>query len=418
MAIPRRPGDTSVKFEYRSVSWRYMRDSTTMLSGSGSIQAKHSIRPTYAKGAVITLPGGDTFRKATSYSHESWVLGESRASVFGGPYSGYRHWYAEDDGRGISLYLQGRPVVRGAGSIPIDMRNEAVTKALNEIANQKAMLGENLATLGMTARLFSGKALALANLLKAARSRKDLQRFWYKSYRDLMREGVDRRLARLYLEYVYGFKPLMEDLYGLSELMKEESNKTLILSGRGKSRRRGSGPDSPWTPSTGSTMRREQCRYNHTVRTKLFARIDPNWQGARSLNQLGLLNPFGLAWELVPWSFVVDWLLPIGPVLNALSAPAGLIFVDGSTAMKASETMSLRYHISAGTWTGANLSNDIPAQFPITYEGYSRITHPTWPLPGLWIDHDPLRGDRFFKAAALAILRTSSYKPPYKYGSF
>jgi hypothetical protein len=32
---------------------------------------------------------------------------------------------------------------------------------------------------------------------------------------------------------------------------------------------------------------------------------------------LGLLNPENVAWELLPWSFVVDWFIPIGQYLDA-----------------------------------------------------------------------------------------------------
>jgi hypothetical protein len=33
--------------------------------------------------------------------------------------------------------------------------------------------------------------------------------------------------------------------------------------------------------------------------------------------QLGLLNPENVAWELLPWSFVIDWFIPIGQYLDA-----------------------------------------------------------------------------------------------------
>ncbi len=35
--------------------------------------------------------------------------------------------------------------------------------------------------------------------------------------------------------------------------------------------------------------------------------------------QLGLLDPLSVAWEVVPYSFVVDWFLPIGTYLSVLS---------------------------------------------------------------------------------------------------
>jgi hypothetical protein len=48
-----------------------------------------------------------------------------------------------------------------------------------------------------------------------------------------------------------------------------------------------------------------------------------------TLSGLGLTSPVALAWELVPFSFVVDWFLPIGPMLGAFSAFQGLTFVRG-----------------------------------------------------------------------------------------
>lgn len=35
--------------------------------------------------------------------------------------------------------------------------------------------------------------------------------------------------------------------------------------------------------------------------------------------QLGLLNPASVAWELMPWSFVIDWFIPVGQYLDARS---------------------------------------------------------------------------------------------------
>lgn len=47
------------------------------------------------------------------------------------------------------------------------------------------------------------------------------------------------------------------------------------------------------------------------------------------LAQTGFTNPVNLAWELLPFSFVVDWFLPIGPYLETLSQWDGLEFLDG-----------------------------------------------------------------------------------------
>lgn len=47
------------------------------------------------------------------------------------------------------------------------------------------------------------------------------------------------------------------------------------------------------------------------------------------LTSFGLENPLYVAWQLVPYSFVLDWALPISDWLSALSAPLGLDFLDG-----------------------------------------------------------------------------------------
>jgi hypothetical protein len=48
-----------------------------------------------------------------------------------------------------------------------------------------------------------------------------------------------------------------------------------------------------------------------------------------NLAKVGILNPLQLAWEVVPYSFVVDWFLPIGNWLGGLDAAAGLDFESG-----------------------------------------------------------------------------------------
>ena len=50
----------------------------------------------------------------------------------------------------------------------------------------------------------------------------------------------------------------------------------------------------------------------------------------REFSTLGLTNPAVVAWELVPYSFVLDWLVPIGSWLDLLDAGAFLEYREGS----------------------------------------------------------------------------------------
>lgn len=65
-------------------------------------------------------------------------------------------------------------------------------------------------------------------------------------------------------------------------------------------------------------------------------------------NQLGFTNPTLIMWELVPFSFVVDWFLPVGDFLQSFSQLQGLA-VDGnlsfySTRLKGESVLKKWYH--------------------------------------------------------------------------
>lgn len=64
------------------------------------------------------------------------------------------------------------------------------------------------------------------------------------------------------------------------------------------------------------------------VKAKAWIRAEVETAGYRSMQQLGFANPVGLAWELIPLSFVVDWALNIGSYLDLQTALWGLKVLD------------------------------------------------------------------------------------------
>lgn len=376
-----------------------------------SLQTAYEWMPDKAKGVWVTLPNGTKFRKATSrLKFRRWIeLGtpqytESMHNSSNVTVTSSSGGYYPD----VFMTAVGSPIQSSIGSlskfsntpgIPSEMRNEARTKALLEIADQKAGLGEDLATFRQTQRMIAGPAGSLLGGLQRMARDREMRKHLTKSYNDLLKHGVARKVADKYLEYVYGFKPLMSDIHGIIALMKEKGNKTLLLSGEGKSSQSCQALCSE--VATGNTKTQvDEISEEVKVHCKIWGRIDPNCAGLRSLNSLGLLNPLSLAWELVPWSFVVDWFLPIGPVLQALTAPAGLIFVNGSESVRNSLSGQLKHHYS---YYDARASVNAVAYSTIRYEGYRREVLNSWPLPGLFAATRPFRGDRSFKALALAI---------------
>jgi hypothetical protein len=59
--------------------------------------------------------------------------------------------------------------------------------------------------------------------------------------------------------------------------------------------------------------------------------------------RFGLLNPLEVVWELVPFSFVADWFLPIGDFLSTLDVPFRVSHVKGSYGSR----QYTRVHVSS-----------------------------------------------------------------------
>jgi hypothetical protein len=212
------------------------------------------------------------------------------------------------------------------------------------------------------------------------------------------RRGDAGRITRLvggvpeqYLALMYGWKPLLSDVYNSVEICRQAysddgnvvraqdyvgvklPNKSHFIDA-----------DPGWGPSI------EYIASGRKVSVKGF--IDYSISGTgllHSLSQLGITNPAGLAWELLPLSFVVDWFLPVGQFLNGLNYALGLSFVKGSYCFKHHQTWRSRLVRTQGTrpggytasWSGGTGSG----------EGFymrRNVLH-TFPLPPLPTFKDP-----------------------------
>lgn len=121
-----------------------------------------------------------------------------------------------------------------------------------------------------------------------------------------------------WLELQYGWKPLLSDVYGAVDKLTKC-------------------PSSDWRV-TAKAVENRRSRFERTVddiycstgvsATQFIgvqSRIDafPDNLGLIEAASVGITNPALIAWELVPFSFVVDWALPIGAYLESLDAMLG-----------------------------------------------------------------------------------------------
>lgn len=142
--------------------------------------------------------------------------------------------------------------------------------------------------------------------------------------------GRDAALAagNTWLEWKYGWQSLMMDVEGLAEHIEEVRHKDANLDGVIKTsltrRHKITGPYSiSQTPSIRGV--REDTVVLKGTLTCRFKINNPNLLLPA---KVGLTNPLSVAWELVPFSFVVDWFIPIGKFIDALDVNFLYTFTD------------------------------------------------------------------------------------------
>lgn len=123
-------------------------------------------------------------------------------------------------------------------------------------------------------------------------------------------------LADTWLEVHFGWDPLMKDIHSAAQ----------VLGGHIRPKRAsGSASETDFEVYQTSSRYREVRR---KFTSRYGADISVENENVALLNQLGLINPAAILWELVPFSFVVDWFANVGSFLSGFSDLAGLNVVN------------------------------------------------------------------------------------------
>jgi hypothetical protein len=149
------------------------------------------------------------------------------------------------------------------------------------------------------------------------------------SRKTLSRRGINQRWSRpkeassLWLEFHFGWSPLLQDIHQAVDLLAKPLPVQKVTASASRSEHCQESPkEYQWATSGG---RKHVCRMGAEISVS-----NPNLYYA---NQLGLLNPASFAWELIPFSFVVDWFTSVGQVLNSLTDFVGLELKNAYTTI-------------------------------------------------------------------------------------
>jgi len=197
-----------------------------------------------------------------------------------------------------------------------------------------------------------------------------------------------KQFAHNWLEYHFGWEPLLADIHsGMKSLSRDFSPKA--ISGRGSV-----DLSNPYSHTDsgqgfgGSYISRVVTEETVKTSVKIGANIRVVNPNANLVREVGLINPLSVAWEAVPFSFVVDWFSNVGQVLDSATEFVGLEITQAYTTVftrtRRTETSLSSYsahpewfssesHSKAGIFVDRSLGISSPSFYIKPFKGFSVI---------------------------------------------
>lgn len=213
-----------------------------------------------------------------------------------------------------------------------NLRDLALIKALSRLKDQDVNLAQAFGERKQTANLVYDVAKKLARGVTQVRrgnlrgavellSGKSAPRF-QKNIPVPQAKDVPKE----WLGIQYGWLPLLSDLDSSCKALaeKDEDRSRYRISVRGKA-------ELPMSEEIIQFAGNANYTETRKSKTRCNVRLDylPKSEVLAQLSSLGLTNPASVAWELLPFSFIVDWFTPIGDWLNVLDAALPFDFLGG-----------------------------------------------------------------------------------------
>lgn len=356
-----------------------------------------SIRTGYSKNPIVRLDGITPWRYPSNYRRYTRIFSDVLASYTTNGVPGYQIPGADINGLTLMSDWPGQWSNTAIG-FDSNILNEAHTEALLRIADGKAQLGNMLAESKKTFHHLLDTSVQLLTAYRAARRGEwtKVQKALGLGFKDVLAGSSP---ANRWLEYQYGWKPLMSDIHSLYGILggNLKSGAPLVYG-------RGSGHRSQSTSSTqtdaSTKIYSKEFKFEQKVVCKIHAKFDASkW---RTASQVGLLNPLAIGWELVPFSFVLDWFMPVGNVLEAMTARAGLSFVSGADSWRSFGSCKIQNISTSGSLTKRGKAT-------LKLCDFSRSALGNWPSPLPYAAESPFSTTRSLNALALWRSTVSHY---------
>lgn len=132
-----------------------------------------------------------------------------------------------------------------------------------------------------------------------------------------IRSFSPKRWASKWLEYQYGWHPLLMDIYGIIDnTYKAARNGGMRVDVRASEPSNINRVISPSSFGYGT----EHQKYRRNARARIVMDFELHDDVLQAAGDWSSLNPASIAWEILPYSFVVDWFYDIGGYLRNMES--------------------------------------------------------------------------------------------------
>jgi hypothetical protein len=196
--------------------------------------------------------------------------------------------------------------------------NNAYEKFADKVKGAEAMLAVNIAERNQALEMIASRAkqlLQFCNFLRRRQFQKAAACLGVKTPKSVRHLGRD--VSAAFLEFHFGWEPLIGDIgAGVDILQGDVPDKHI--------RSRGKPVTKDFHVHLSDDFTVTDYGTKVKVQTSCSARVVVTNPSLHAADQWGFVNPVSVAWELVPFSFVVDWFVPVSSFLNSMTDFLGL----------------------------------------------------------------------------------------------
>lgn len=193
------------------------------------------------------------------------------------------------------------------------LANDSLLRFRNKVKKHNASLGVTLASWRQSRDMIVSRTQRIADSMSSIE-----RRVLKMPSKQQLRLGIRNR-ASDFLEVEFGFLPLVQDIQAAFDTLGRERPATSWVSSTARAANERSQTSD--YPVSGF---RENNLFSSALSCNVGGRVKVSNQNLWLANQLGLLNLPGVAWDLIPWSFVVNMVTNIGQMVNSITDYVGL----------------------------------------------------------------------------------------------